>query len=618
MPKQTGQRRAPLVGKTGSTAGRGMPAVPTWSWSDLWIIVLLAAAIITVYSPVVHFDFVTYDDPDYVTANPHVQAGLTLRGVAWAFTNSFAGNWFPLTWLSHMLDCQMFGLDSGWHHFTNALIHSLSTLLLFGFLKHLTGARWKSALVAFLFALHPLHVESVAWVAERKDVLSAFFWILTMWSYAIYIRRPGWAWYVLTLAVFCLGLMAKPMLVTLPIVLLLVDYWPLNRGIRIVEKLPFFAVSMAVSLVTYVVHEKAGATASVTQLPPVARLGNSLVSYIVYIIKVIWPAHLAFFYPYPHPFEALLAPAALSGIALAVISIFAWRVFRQRPYFTFGWLWYVATLLPVIGLIQVGDQARADRYAYVPTIGLTIALVWGTSEALQRWPRTRLSLAVGVCTACVVLTWLQLYCWRDSVALYRHAIAVTSDNYVAHFNLAAVLAARGERAEAIDQLREAVQIRPYFAMAHGELGELLAKDGQAEAAVRELQLALTLKPDSADNHFRLGSVLGALGRSDAAAAEFTREVQLDPDNADGHYNLGIAKAQTGKLQEAAHEFSETVRLRPEDADARFNLGIALLKLGRFDESIVQFSEAIRIRPGFSDAREELERATALKQRPRSE
>jgi Flp pilus assembly protein TadD len=580
--------------------------------SDLWIYLLLAAAVFLTYSRVLHFDFVTFDDPEYVTANPHVQAGLSLAGVAWAFGSAAAGSWFPLTWLSHMLDCELFGLASGWHHFTNVWIHALSTLLWFAMLKRITGARWKSALVAFLFGLHPLHVESVAWVCERKDVLSALFWVLTLWAYAGYVGRPGRGRYVLTLFLFCLGLMAKPMLVSLPIVLLLLDRWPFRRGVQILEKLPFFAASAAVSVVTYLVHRSAGALASFEVVPVTARFENALISYAVYILKMVWPVNLAVFYPYSQ--GSLVAPAVIAGIAIVTVTILVIRVLPRWPYLAVGWLWYLVTLLPVIGLVQAGAQARADRFTYIPMIGVSIALVWGASEALEAWPHIRLALAAAVCSVCLVLTWLQVGYWRDSISLYQHAIDVTSDNYVARFNLASVLEARGNSAEAVAQLRETVRIRPYFATAHAELGQLLAGQGQPEEALGELQAAVRLKPDSADAHFRLGSVLGTLGRAGDAAEEFSQAIRLQPENADAHYNLGIALAQGDKLPEAAREFSATVGLRPDDVDARFNLGITLARLGRLDEAITQLSEAVRIRPNFTEARQALEDAMSLKRR----
>ena len=579
---------------------------------DLWLYLLLAAAVFAAYAQVLHFDFVTYDDPDYVTGNAHVQAGLTLAGAAWAFGSSFAGNWFPLTWLSHMLDCELFGTDSGWHHFTNLWIHALSALLWFAVLQRMTGARWRSTLVAFLFALHPLHVESVAWVAERKDVLSGLFWVLTLWAYSAYAARPGRARYLLTLVLFCLGLMAKQMLVTLPVVLLLLDQWPLRRGTQLLEKVPFFALSIAASMVAFLVHQKEGATASVALIPAVLRFENSLISYAVYFLKMLWPADLAVFYPYP--LGSLAGPAAASGIALATVTALVICVYPRRPYLAVGWLWYLVTLVPVIGLIQVGAQARADRYTYIPMIGLSIGLVWGVSEALERWPRIRIALAAAVCSACLILTWQQVQYWKDSISLYRHAIAVTSGNYVARFNLALVLESRGEPAEAVAELRETTRVRPLFAIAHIELGQLLARQGQPEEGLRELETAVRLRPDLPGAHIGLGSVLGALGRRDEAAAEFSQGIRFQPENADAHYDFGIALAQGGKLEEAAREFSAAVRLKPDDADARFNLGIALQRLGRVDESVVQLAEAVRIRPGLTEARRALEDAIGLQQR----
>ena len=343
---------------------------PTKAPSDLWIYAGLAAAIFIVYSAVLRFGFVNYDDPVYLAQNPNVRDGITWSGIVWAFSHSFAGNWFPLTWISHMLDCQLFGLDAGAHHFTNLVLHTAATLLLFAVLKRITHARWPSAFVAALFALHPLHVESVAWIAERKDVLSAFFWMLTLWTYARYVERPGRARYLWTLAAFALGLMAKPMLVTLPLVLLLLDYWPFARGPRIKEKLPFFALSAAVCVVTYLAHAQAKAVISLETIPAALRVENALVSYAAYIGKMFWPSGLAFFYPYPK--GGLAIPAALAAVGIAAVTIAA----RKRPYLLVGWLWFLVTLAPVIGLVQAGLQARADRYMYLPMVGLAIMIAW--------------------------------------------------------------------------------------------------------------------------------------------------------------------------------------------------------------------------------------------------
>jgi tetratricopeptide (TPR) repeat protein len=572
--------------------------------SGIWIYLALLAAVFLTYGRVLHFDFISFDDPVYVTENQHVQTGLSWAGVAWAFGSSVAGNWHPLTWLSLMLDYQLFGLDGGWYHFTNVCIHALSAALLFTVLTRITGSRWKSGMVAFLFALHPLQVESVAWVCERKDVLSALFWMLTLWAYAGYASQPGRGRYTLTLFLFCLGLMAKPMLVTLPIVLLLLDRWPLQRGIRIIEKLPFFAASIAVSVVTYLVQRGGGAVVSFEQVPVSVRFENALVSYAAYLLKMVWPVNLAVFYPYSR--GPLLGPAVIVGIAICATTFLVIRVLPRRPYLAIGWLWYLVTLLPVIGLIQVGAQARADRYTYIPMIGVGIALVWGVSETLDAWPRVRLGMATAACSVCLVLTWHQVSYWRDSISVYQHAIDVTSYNYLARFNLASVLEARGNPAGAVAQLRETLRIQPYFASAHAELGQLLAKQGQPEEALKELQSAVRLEPENADPHLRLGSVLGSLGRAADAAVEFSEGLRLQPDNADGHYNFGIALAQEGKLKDAAREFRATVKLRPTDVEAHFNLGIALAELGQTDESIAQLSEAVRIKPEFTEARRALE------------
>jgi protein O-mannosyl-transferase len=578
---------------------------------DFWIYVLLFFSVLAVYAQVKTHDFVSYDDPVYVTDNSQVRAGLTGEGVVWAFTTFHDANWFPLTWLSHMVDCQFFGVDSGWHHLSNVFLHALSTLLLFAVFWHMTGARWRSAVVALVFAVHPLHVESVAWIAERKDVLSGLFWMLTLWAYATYVARPGRARYLLAMFVFCLGLMAKPMLVTLPVVLLLLDYWPLGRGFRWLEKLPFFAAALAASMITYIAHQKGGAVATFQLIPFTTRFENALITYVVYTLQTFWPAHLAVFYPYP--LKSLIVPAIFAGITLVGITVLAVWMRSQRPYFFVGWFWYAITLLPVIGLIQTGSQARADRYTYIPMIGLAIALVWVISEVLEPWPKLQMAMAAAVGVSCMALTWFQVQYWRDSISLYKHAIDVVPANYLARFNLGAVLEAQGKSDEAVMQLREAVSERPYYVPARAELGQLLAGQGHPDEAVRELQTAVHLRPDDAIAHFRLGSVLGTLARSSEAAAEFSQTVRLQPDNADAHFNLGIALAQQGKLQEAAREFSETVRLRRDDADAHFNLGIALARTGQIDQAIMQFSEALRIRPNFAEARQALNQATSLKQ-----
>jgi Flp pilus assembly protein TadD len=590
-------------------AKREEPVIPAQRPpSDLWVFALLTAAVFAAYWQTLHFGFVSFDDPAYVTDNVHVSAGVTWNGIVWAFTHSSAGNWFPLTWLSHMLDCQLFGPDAGLHHLTNVCIHVLATLLLYAVLRRITSARWPSAMVAALFALHPLHVESVAWIAERKDVLSAFFWMVTLWAYAKYVARPGPLRYALTLLAFCLGLMAKPMVVTLPLVMILLDYWPFARGLRIREKLPFLGLSAAVSVVTYLVHREVAAVVSLDSLPIGPRIENALVSYAIYVGKVFWPTRLAVFYPYPA--GSLVWPAILAGLGLAAVTAAALRAARQRPYLLVGWLWYLVTLAPVIGLIQAGRQARADRYMYIPMIGLSIALVWGAWEILQPRPRWGAAIALGIAAACATLTRAQAGYWQDSISLFQHAVDVTTDNFVARFNLAGLLGMRGENGEAARQLAEAVRIRPGFAPAHAGLARLLAKQGRTEEALAQLHTAAALQPGDANTHYLIGALLGSAGRAYEAVGELSEAVRLDPNDADARRDLGVSLATLGRLPEAAEAFGAAARLKPDDASARCNFGMALASLGRTREAIAQLSEAVRINPDNAAARAALDNAMA--------
>lgn len=371
------------------------------------------------------------------------------------------------------------------------------------------------------------------------------------------------------------------------------------------EKIPFFGLSAAASIVTFVVHREVGATASLDVFPLALRIENALVSYAVYVIKMFWPSNLAVFYPYS---QSLALPAVFAAAFIALITIVTIRNAGKRPYLMVGWLWYLVTLAPVIGLIQVGAQARADRYTYLPMIGLSIALVWGVAEILAPWPDARRILAYSVCALCVALTWRQVRYWQDGVSLFRHAIDVTTDNYAARFNLAAALEERGDSVEAARQLAEAVRIQPKFALARAELGQLLAKQGHLEDALLQLREAVGLHPSDASLHYRLGTVLGEAGREREASAEFAEAVRLDPEDADAHYNLGISLANQGRIAESANEFAATVKRRPDDAYARFNLGISLAKLGRIQESIVQLSESVRLEPRLPGAREALDQA----------
>jgi tetratricopeptide (TPR) repeat protein len=587
---------------------------------DLLIYLALLLATFAVYAQASHFDFVNYDDRDYTTGNVHVRQGLTAQGLAWALTSRDAANWFPVTWVSHMLDCQFFGLASGWHHLHNVLLHALAAILLCIFLERATGARWRSALVAFLFALHPLHVESVAWVAERKDVLSACFWFLTVWAYVRYAKRPSVGRYLAVALGLCLGLLAKPMVVTLPLVLLLLDYWPLARlGQRwrraVWEKLPLLVLSAVVAAITYLVQEHAGALKA---LPLENRLANATLSCATYILKTFWPSRLAVFYPYPRDFALLPLLGAELLLAAVTAGVIVFR--RRAPYLLTGWGWFLVTLVPVIGLVQVGGQARADRYMYIPMVGLLIMLVWGAAEILGKRQAKVLAvpLAASACLACAALTWIQVGYWRNSETLFRHALEVTSDNSVANHNLGNYLMASPERLqEAIPYLEAAVRIDPDSAPAHTDLGSALARTGRLTEAIAQFKAAILLAPDAPIPHNNLGSALTEAGRLPEAIAEFQTALRLDPNydearrnlaaaqasgSAETHASRGIALLKASDSSGAIAELESAVRIDPNDADAQNNLGVALSSFPeRQRESIAHFEAAVRLRPDFADA-----------------
>jgi tetratricopeptide (TPR) repeat protein len=609
--------------------------------NDLWIYLALLLITLAIYSQVRDFSFVNFDDPVHLTDNVHVRDGVTLAGLSWAFTSSHASYWFPLTWISYMLDCQVFGLRSGPIHLTNVMLHAISTLLLFAFLKRSTGARWRSAFVAFVFALHPLHIESVAWVAERKDVLSALFWMLTFWAYLKYTERQSLARYLLVVLMFCCGLMSKPMIVTLPLVLLLLDVWPLRRYVSgksnaglLMEKLPLFALSIATSAVTYVVQERGGAVSSVERIPMAARIENALVSYFIYVAKLFWPSHLAVFYPLPqvqspghetnsgHGIDALLA--ALAGLAIVLITVFAVRAIRQSPYLAVGWLWYLITLVPVIGLVQAGLQSRADRFTYIPMIGISIALAWGVNELFDRTRSNKSALAIpaiAVCAAWSVVTWVHLGYWRNSITLFQHAIEVTDGNYIAYNNLGSALREDGRVAEALADFEIAAGIEPQAPDIQENLGEALIAAGRAGEAEPHLLEALRLRPDFGKAHVDLASALIRRGRIDDAESHYRAALQLQPDNAEAQYGLGGLLAMRGRTQEAVPHFQEglpylleKVKRSPDSVDGHYNLGTVYAMMGRVDDAIVQFKEAVRLRPEDAEARVNLGTALAARER----
>jgi len=583
---------------------------------ELRVAVLLAVATLAVYAQVVGHEFVNFDDPEYVSGNPYVRAGFTRAGLSWAFTTGHAGNWHPLTWLSHMLDCQLYGLRPGAHHLTNVLLHTANTLLLFALLRGMSGALWPSAAVASLFALHPLHVESVAWVAERKDVLSTLFWMLTLLAYWRYARQSSLRHYLLVLVLLALGLMAKPMLVTLPFVMLLLDVWPLGRqplarsrsapegtnaprversarrqdapprrdprpsGLRLfLEKVPFLVLAVASSVVTFAVQLGGGAVEPVDTLPFKARVANALVSYAGYLRKMIHPAGLVIFYPQV-PLPAWQVAGA--GLALVAVSVLVIWLAPRQPWLMVGWLWYAVTLLPVIGLVQVGAQAMADRYTYVPLIGPFIMLAWSAAELGRRRPRWRAMAAAAIAivlAGCAAATGLQVRYWRSSMTLFEHAVDVIPDNYVAQLQLGNALAEQGRLDDAIARYGAALRVKPDLAKAHGNLGAVLAQQGKLDRAVAHYAEALRLNPDLPETHNNLGAALAGQGRIEEAIAHYENALRLKPGYPDAHANLGLALAAQGKIDLAIAHYAEALRLNPDQPGARYNLDRALAARG---------------------------------------
>ena len=573
----------------------------------------LAVATLFAFWPVLSNGFINYDDPIYVTDNTRVQSGLSIEGVRWAFTTGRTGNWHPVTWLSHLLDYELHGLEAGRHHLTSLLLHLLSTLVLFALLRQLTGSLWPSAFVAMVFAVHPLRVESVAWVAERKDVLCTLFWMLSLWAYVGYTKHPGLPRYLLLALLFALGLMAKPMLVTLPFVLLLLDYWPLQRfearspfapPWRLVrEKIPLFVVSAVFSGVVYLVQQQEGAVRTMAEFSVGQRVGNALVAYVAYIGKFAWPSQLAVFYPHP---EGHLSPGAvvLALLFLGAVTFAVLRAARTQRYWATGWFWYLGTLIPVIGLIQLGGHAMADRYTYVPHIGLSICLAWGAVELTKRKrvpPTVWAGLAIGALLGLTITTRLQTYHWRDSISLFQHATEVTQRNHLAHNQLGVALAESNRGDEAIRSYKAALSIRPGYASAHHNLAAALEDLGKTDEVIRQYKAAIHSDPDRADPYYNLARVLAKQGRTPEAVSHYRDALRLRPDFAQAHNNLARLLDEQGRSKEALEHFFAASRARPNDAVIQFNLGNALHRIGRTDEAVSQLERALALAPDHFNA-----------------
>lgn len=586
---------------------------------DLVFAVGLLLLVLAVFLQTVSFQFLTWDDPSYVTNNTQVRQGLTPGGIAWAFTAFHAANWHPLTWLSHMLDVSLFGLDPRGHHATNLAFHAANAVLLYAFLSRATGARWRSALVAALFAIHPLHVESVAWVAERKDVLSTFFWLLAMHFYLCYSRRPGIARYLAVAGSLGLGLLAKPMLVTLPFVLLLLDLWPLKRldlhaptpearrELRrlILEKLPLLGLAAASMLLTFIAQSRGEAVAKIELIPLADRAANAVISYAAYLGKAFYPVGLSFFYPFR---ENWGSTALLLSIALLVaITIIAWRARSARPALLFGWLWYLGTLVPVIGLVQVGAQAMADRYSYVPLIGIFVALAWSLPDPGDSSTRRIATASAAALALAALAIAAHAYTgkWRSSQDLYLHALGVNPDNYRAHGLLANEYAKQRKLDQARHHVQESLRLGETSRLAgvaenrsigHVTLGNIELAQGDLSKAYDHFTRAAELNPADATPRFNQGMVLGNAGQHDRAIAAFEEALRLNPDYARAHNHLGLSLLLTGQAERAIGHYQRALALRPDYAEAHFNLAVALETQARHEEALAQYRRALDINP----------------------
>jgi tetratricopeptide (TPR) repeat protein len=650
-------------------------------WPIALIYIGLIGSVLTAYLPVLRNDFINLDDRDYVTRNVHVITGIHWSNVVWAFQDTHLGTWHPLTWISHMVDSQLYGLWAGGHHLTSLLLHTASTVILFLLLKRLTGALWRSALVAALFGLHPLHVESVAWASERKDVLSVFFGLLSIWAYVrgvssvecrvsreerarlVLFHAPRY--YALAVLFFALGLMSKPMLVTLPLLLLLIDFWPLRRvssvecrvsgtsdsaprstlhpssvaALRrvdaprffslLLEKVPFFMLSFADGLITLLSQTGAGAVKSVSELPLADRAGNAVVSYVRYLWKAFWPSDLAVLYPFPNPWPIWLV--CLAAALLLGSSAFAVAQARRRPYLPVGWFWYIISITPVIGFVQTGMQAWADRYTYIPLIGVFVIISWGaadimcgrkvspsprpsppgegeSSAAPRRGDGLQLSVAVAAGLA-VILAWfgtrLQVRYWQSSETLFGHTVKVTRANALAYQLLGAALFDRGELNGAAAEFRKALKIRPDFHNAQMALAITLTRQGKLEEACGHFKSALQHQPDDAEGQFNFANALQRLGRSEESIAHYEAALKREPNLAEAQNNLGIALATQGKTDEAIAHYKAALRSRPDYAEAYNNLANALVSAGRLEEALTNYLAAIERKPQYPKAENSL-------------
>jgi protein O-mannosyl-transferase len=629
-------------------------AATAWLAQPLVVASVLVGLNLFVYASVRHFQLVNWDDSTYVTENPTVLGGLSWSSVWWALTTGHSPYWHPMTWLSHLLDVTLFGTDAGMYHVTNLVLHTANTWLVFELFRRMTGALGRSAFVAAIFAVHPLHVESVAWIAERKDVLSTFFWLLTSLAYVAYVRRPGWPRYLAILALYALALMSKPMVVTLPVVFLLLDIWPLQRvepDLRdrmwarlILEKVPLLALALATSVATVIIQHRVGAMAGLDALPWQVRAGNATIGYVAYLWKTVWPTHLAAFYPLftIDPVRVAAAAAALIGVTVTVIAA---RV--RYPYLLVGWCWYLVTIAPVIGLLQAGEQGMADRFMYVPMIGILVMVAWGVPALVERRGLPAGPFAAAALTlvaVCAIAARAQAAHWEDSVMLWQHATRVTPESYIAHENLGQALRERGQldeakasyeralanapsrspaylaviensigmvltrqgkTADALERFAAAVRQNPGFAEAQSNLGNALASQGRLPEAIEHYREAVRLKPDYAEPRVGLGGALLSQRNAAEAMPHYREALRIDPALAQAHNGLGAALAMEGHDDQAMAEYTEALRLKPDLPTAHLNIAILLIKKGDVTQARRHLEEALSIDPGYAPAQQAL-------------
>ncbi len=573
----------------------------------LSIYIILIAATLAIFWQLNQFDFITLDDPVYVTLNRNIQSGITLDGFRWAFFTTYAEFWHPLTWLSLMFDYQIYGSNAGGYHMTNLILHILSTLLLFWLLNRMTETIWKSAFVTALFALHPLHVESVAWISERKDVLSGFFWMLTLCMYVYYTEKPAMKRYLPVLFAFVCALMSKPMVVTLPVIMILLDYWPLKRFEskkdnfilwQLREKLPFFVLSAVFSIITFYAQPSAPAKI----FPLSSRLANAPLSFVTYLFKTFWPLDLSVFYPFPSQIQVWKVLCA--SLLIFLISAAVILAVKRLPYLFVGWLWYAITILPVIGIVQVGNHAMADRYTYLPYVGIAIMLAWGVPLLFPRediWKKVLFPAGIAFLAIMALAAWQQCGYWKNSFKLFGHALSVTKNNYLAHNSIASALSNEGRNAEAIYHYNQSIITEPKYIPTYINKGDIYIKLGQYQSAIDSFNEAIGRNSNNVDVYRKRGFTYDKLGQYQRAIEDYNRAILLNPDNADVHNDRGIIYGKRGHYQLAIDDFNEAIRIKPDFAEAYNNRGYTYDKFGQYQRAIEDYNKAILLRPDYVSA-----------------